>query len=82
MSRISAEVILQSLLDHTCIEILKEQGDVVNSLGPQESTNFRSLFKWGCDGSSEHNEYKQKFIKGESSDASVFLTSLVPLQIL
>lgn len=37
--------------------------------------------KWGFDGSSGHAEYKQKFEKdaGDSNDANMFITSLVPI---
>lgn len=77
-----AEVKLQSLIDHTCDRILKLQTDVINSLRSEESKNLRLICKWGCDGSSGHSEYKQKFTNAESSDASIFLTSLAPLQIL
>ncbi|XP_065659664.1 structural maintenance of chromosomes protein 2-like isoform X1 [Hydra vulgaris] len=40
------------------------------------------ILKWGFDGSSGHSEYKQRFADGRNSDANVFLTSLVPLQLL
>ena len=37
--------------------------------------------KWGCDGSSGHSEYSQPFTSGTVSDGSLFLSSLVPLQL-
>lgn len=78
----SAEVKLQSLLNHTCSRILKLQADVITSLKPEVTVNLRLLCKWGCDGSSGHSEYKQGFTNEDSSDASIFLTSIVPLQIV
>lgn len=77
-----AEVKLQSLLDHTCDRILKVQEEVINSLPSEVLTNLKLICKWGCDGSSGHSEYKQKFTNEDCSDGSMFLTSLVPLQIL
>lgn len=39
------------------------------------------ICKWGCDGSSGQSEYKQKFNEENNSDANIFLTSFVPLQL-
>lgn len=39
------------------------------------------ISKWGFNGSSGNSEYKQK-LGNESSDASVFITSFVPIQII
>lgn len=41
---------------------------------------MKLILKYGFDGST-FTEYKQKFAKEGSSDSSVFLTSLVPLQL-
>ncbi|XP_043478801.1 uncharacterized protein LOC122509098 [Leptopilina heterotoma] len=82
VSEISAEVKLQSLLNHTCDRILMVQTDVINSLDVEVVKNLRLICKWGCDGSSGQSEYKQKFTSDDSSDSHMFLTSLVPLQIL
>lgn len=77
-----AEVKLQSLLDHTCERIIKIQDEVVSVLDPKITSNLRCIFKWGCDGSSGQSEYKQKFSNENSSDSHIFLTSLVPLEII
>lgn len=78
----SAEVKLQSLLDHTCKRILLVQEDVINTLHPKITSTLRCIVKWGCDGSSGQSQYKQKFSDDGSSDSNIFLTSLVPLQIV
>ena len=80
-TEISAEVPLQSILDHTALRILTLQEDVIKTLSPEIVRNQKLIIKWGCDGSSGQSEYKQKFLNSESSDASIFLTSLVPLQL-
>lgn len=38
--------------------------------------------KWGFDGSSGHSSYKQAFHGSDASDASVFITSIVPLRLV
>jgi hypothetical protein len=40
------------------------------------------ICKWGCDGSSGQNEYKHTIIDDSKSDANVFFTSVVPLQLM
>ena len=39
------------------------------------------ICKWGFDGSSGQGEYKQKFSSTDTSDDSLFCTTLVPLQL-
>ena len=58
------------------------QQEVVSTLPPKVSSNLRSILKWGCNGSSGQSQYKQKFSDEESSDASIFQTSVVPLRIV
>ena len=82
VSEISASVELQALLDHTCSRIIMLQKGVVGSLHPQAARDLTLICKWGCDGSSGQSQYKQKFEDEASSDANIFLTSLVPLQIV
>lgn len=82
VTEISAEVKLQALLDHTFERILMSQLDVLATFSKQTVSSLKCMIKWGCDGSSGQSEYKQKFSDGNSSDANVFLTSLVPLQIV
>lgn len=77
-----AEVKLQPLLDHTCTRILRVQNDVIDMLDQTDVRHLKLILKWGMDGSSDQSEYKQKFANEDSSDASIFLTSLVPLQLI
>lgn len=77
----SAVVKLQALLDHTANRILLTQMDVIKSLASENVRNLNLICKWGCDGTSGQNMYKQKFSDddGSKSDANIFFTSLVPL---
>jgi hypothetical protein len=76
----SAEVRLQDLLDLTTRRIFSLQDELVTSL-PEGSKNFKMLCKWGCDGSSGQSSYKQRFFESGVDDSSVFVLSLVPLQV-
>lgn len=77
-----AEVSVQALLNHTSERILHVQNDTIKTLCPEILKNARLILTWWCDGSSGHSEYKQKFTDESSSDANVFITSLVPLQLV
>ncbi|XP_011688441.1 PREDICTED: uncharacterized protein LOC105450347 [Wasmannia auropunctata] len=84
-----AEVKLQALLDHTAERILFLQREVIGSLAVENARNIRLICKWGCDGSSGRYKqrlwksvYKQKFTEGGKSDGNVYVTSLVPLQLV
>lgn len=77
-----AEVKLQQLLNHTAERIIKTQKTVVDILNTEDLQNLKLFLKWGCDGSSGQSEYKQTFEGEGISDASVFLTSLVPLKLV
>jgi len=37
------------------------------------------ILKWGCDGSSDQSEYKQKFEDSTTTDETIFTISMVPL---
>jgi hypothetical protein len=77
-----ASVKLQSLLNHTVQRILKAQSDVIESLPVDKRHDLQLICKWGCDGTSGQSTYKQNFSAGSStSDANIFFTSLVPLQL-
>lgn len=78
----SAEVELQSLLNHTANRILKVSNDIIEILNPEMLRDVRLILKWGFDGSSGHSEYKQRFADKNSSDATILLTSLVPLRMI
>lgn len=75
----SAEIKLQSLLNHTCDRLLTVQSKVINKHEPRSVQNLCLLCKLGCDGSSGQSEYK---FTDENKADTVFLTSLVPLQIV
>ncbi|CAH0563057.1 unnamed protein product [Brassicogethes aeneus] len=74
----SCRVPLQSLLTHTINRILD-----IYSIGKiVGSKNYEMIYKWGCDGSSGHARYKQRYMSPDAeSDANLFLISLVPLQL-
>lgn len=77
----SAEVQLQALLDHTVDRILLVQNEVIRRLTQDNVRKMDLICKWGCDGSSGQSEYKQTFSDDSKSDAHVFFTSVVPLQL-
>lgn len=74
----SMEVELQALLDHTVSRIIKTQEEVMESLPPELISELVLVSKWGCDGSTGHSQYKQKF-EGETTDKDMFILSFVPL---
>lgn len=45
--------------------------------------SLKIIFKWGCDGSTGHSQYEQKFSAPDEGydDSDVFVISLVPLQM-
>jgi hypothetical protein len=47
----------------------------------EETSNLVLVSKLGCDRSTSHSQYKQKRSAESSSDADLFLSSLVPLQL-
>lgn len=78
----SAVVQVQALLDHTVERILLAQSVVIRSLAKENVRSMDLICKWGCDGSSGQSEYKQTFTDNSKSDAHVFFTSVVPLQLV
>lgn len=79
VDEISAEVNLQSLLDHTLSRLCLALEDVLLSTS-SFNQELHFLVKWGCDGSTQ-TQYKQKFFQENLSDMSLFSISLVPLQL-
>jgi len=80
ISEYRCEIPLQNLLDHTASRI-----SAISSIEKLQENmdNFEIIYKWGCDGSSGHSQYKQKFgpsAPSSTSDSDLFLFSLVPLQ--
>lgn len=78
LSELGAEVELQQLLNHT-IDRLIQTCDRNLSQEPK----LQATYKWGMDGASGQSLYKQIFNNNSDncSDASVFMISLLPLQI-
>lgn len=76
----TAEVKLQSLLDHTIKRIAQVQCEVLNTT-LDDLDNIVLISKWGCDGSSGQSQYKQVFTSDGSTDEHIFLTSMVPIQL-
>lgn len=77
-----AEVKLQHLLNHTIERIILYQMEVIKTLSEKKLENLTLIGKWGCDGSSGHNEYKHKLDENSNSNESIFFTSYVPLQLV
>lgn len=75
-----AAVILQNLLNHTCIRLCKYLAPVLETCTDEEKINLQLITKWGCDGS-QQLQYKQKFENNTDSDANIFQSSLVPLRL-
>ncbi|XP_011858855.1 PREDICTED: uncharacterized protein LOC105556377, partial [Vollenhovia emeryi] len=76
-----AEIKLQQLLHHTTERLLTSQKSVLLSLSFNYLQNLTLLSKWGCDGSSGYNRYKQTLPSLNFDDSSLFVTSIVPLQL-
>lgn len=69
---------LESLLIHTARRLMESMTEAeVDSM----ESDVIMVAKWGCDGSSGHSNYTQKFSNTDFSDEALFLTSMVPLQI-
>lgn len=87
MTESSAEVPLQSLLNHTVSRIAESQIEVLSSFHKSDSVvNLQMFYKWGADGSGSQSNYNQHFESNNShhtqhDDSSLFTTSIVPLQM-
>lgn len=79
-----AEIKLQAILDKTAQRLIAAQREVIAACSSRGSsgTSFTLVSKWGCDGSSGHSTYKQKFINSDDTDEFLFVFSLVPLQLI
>lgn len=83
----AAEVPLQLLLDHTLKRLFISLEDKMLPYLEQFG-EFTAIFKWGCDGSSNHSRYKMPFaeeVDGEEqwfNDSHIFLICIVPLRII
>lgn len=76
ISETSAEIPLQNALDHWIHRLTLIQGSIFIF-----ENKLNLICKWGCDGSSGHSRYKQKFSSNESDDEYLFLISFVPIKI-
>ena len=72
---------LQALLDHTTRRLAEVQMPVLKYLVSVGVAEFKLVSKWGCDGSSGHGRYKQKFQDAEANDEYSFVFSLVPIKL-
>lgn len=53
----------------------------IELLNNNEWKDFEMLYKWCCDGSSNHSQYKQSFQTTDISDISMLIVLLVALQL-
>lgn len=81
VSDLGAEVELQPLLNHTIERLIQtcDHNLILEIVEPK----LQAVYKWGMDGASGQSLYKQIFNNNSDnpSDASVFMISMVPLQI-
>ena len=77
---VSGEIPLQYLVNKTAERLVYLQSDVLEQ---KKSHEIYLAYKWGCDGSSGHSNYKQKFNNNnaDNSDQHLFAVCLVPLQL-
>lgn len=80
ITEMKCEIPLQSLLDHTCCRLL--EAVCPTYLTNDEDTCLKLICKCGFDGSSGHSLFKQKWSEENEGDENMFLTSIVPLQIV
>ncbi|CAH1111441.1 unnamed protein product [Psylliodes chrysocephalus] len=68
-------------MDHTATLLILHLGEVIECLSNDEKRSLILFSKWGCDGSLQI-EYKMKFDHECDSDANIFQSSVVPLQLV
>lgn len=76
-----AKIKLQALLNHTCMRLLQVPTVSSEILETDAEVSLIMTSKWGCDGASDHSQYKQKFSDGSMADSSIFMISMVPLTL-
>lgn len=81
LSDYGAKINLQSLVDHTTQRLI--QSCDTKLLDELAEPRLKVIYKWGLDGASGQSNYKQVFQNdnGSSSDESVFMISMMPLQV-
>lgn len=80
MTESLAEISLQALLNFWIQRILQTMR--LSSTQYKEIQNITMISKRGFDNFGEQAKYKQAFQDGTDSDAQMFLTCLVPLQLI
>ena len=75
------EVPLQAVLDLTVQRLCNVQYSILLKAASQGMTSFILNSKWGCDGSSGHSQYKQKFHDNLCNDDFLFIFSFVPIKM-
>lgn len=76
----SAEADLQPLMDVTVRRLSEYLEDVLLTLKEEECESITLISKWGCDGS-QQSKFKQKHENDLDSDANLFQSCFVPLQL-
>ncbi|XP_075979633.1 uncharacterized protein LOC142978911 [Anticarsia gemmatalis] len=76
-----AEINLQDLLNHTASRLIMHLKEVMAAIKDEDRQQMELICKWGCDGS-QQVRYKQKFENEMDSDANIFQSSMVPLQLV
>ncbi|EZA53601.1 hypothetical protein X777_06930 [Ooceraea biroi] len=79
VTEISAEIKLQSLVDHTIKRLMLAQNEVLAQVNCIE---LKIIFKWGSDGAAGQSRYKQRFASENDDDSFLFSISLVPLRLI
>lgn len=80
-----ADLNVQAIIDLTTQRIVQIQRTVISTLVldlAASDLSFTLVSKWGCDGSSGHSTYKQKFYDANATDEFLFVFSFVPLRLL
>lgn len=69
------------MVNHTSIRLITAQEEVLSQNIDNLSGGLTIIYKWGCDESSGHSQYKQHFSEEFKSDEFLFAACLVPLQL-
>lgn len=75
----SVFVNVQDIVDHTVFRLVLSLGS--NEVMKMNSKEVTGKYKWGMDGASSQQQFKQNFRNLTSTDKSVFSVSFVPLEI-
>lgn len=75
ISEIGFTIELQAILDKTVERLL----ETLPASFVEPNRKLCLISKWGFDGASSQSQYKQRFEDPDADDASIFLTTLVPI---